>query len=183
MGFDLSEQLRKRLGVTKETATRQVRRFLSDAYGFLRGEATNGEYGDFGLEQALAARVNELDGTPRNPNKLNRLARIDRLLANVAQVSTFAQSFSEEDLSTDVLAGVSVGASGVSNVLSDALNELGVDSSQFPQGPPGEVTAAFDGNLDGKAKSLFQGDEFGLPDLDQLADIGKIPGADKVGLG
>jgi len=149
-GITLEGLAGKYLGILKpERASRQVRRFLAEAYGFLRGTQSIGEFGSYGLEQAIAARIGEIEGTPRNPSKPNRLQRIDRLLEATALVVAAAQKLTEEDLGVDVIAGLGtshVSADGFSGNLGKALSTVDKIQSGVNKvkSAPGELTDQID---------------------------------------
>lgn len=104
--------------------SKEVRRFLTDARAFIQGSALSGEFLSYGLEQAIHDRLGEIDGTPRNPAKLNMTDRLDLLLSQSTLVLTAASSLSEDDLGTELVSGLTSGIGGVGGAIQKGLSVL-----------------------------------------------------------
>ena len=142
-----------------DSVSRDVRRFLAEAHGFLTSMQTTGDLSSYTLGRALASRLGEIDGTPSNPKKPNRIARIDVLLQYSAVVIGQAMLLDEEDLGAETVRGL---VPDLNRMLDGFGKALGVSlpaelpGNDFVDGVQGQVGKA-------GAAGLLKGSIDGLP--------------------
>lgn len=143
-------------GIRAERVSRDVRKFLAEAMGFLNGLKTASGYADYSLDQALSAHLEDLAGTPAN-GRLNQMQRLDALLAKATTAVTAASLLDEDDLGSELVAAGSFSQMGGLLPGAEALGGLLPDSL-----PDNDVADVFAGSGVSKAKQAFSGDRLAL---------------------
>jgi hypothetical protein len=116
--------------ISEADVGKEIRRFLSDAYSFVQGEANNAFVASYGLAQAVDDRINEIEGVPPFlPKKANHMARLNVLIQRMDNVVAAVLAIDTDELSNDALDGFDDG--GVSSYLDLIGNSV---PSTSPQG-------------------------------------------------
>lgn len=155
MGLQIPDVRERQKTAASQLASRQIRRFLQDAQTAIAAAGQTEKLAEYGLEQAVSDRIQQISGTPAD-GRLSLQAHLDLLLTQAEQVVLQAKTLPEEDLTQDVVTGMSVGVGGIDTYLSDALKSL--------TGSMGSVVPAdLSDRLGSQAFGMTSG--FGLEDL------------------
>ena len=75
---------------------KEVRTFLGEAYGFIRGVQMSGDMQNYSLSEALSARIEEIGGTPASGRR-NKLAMYKNMKDLIGQYVTTAKTIKSPD--------------------------------------------------------------------------------------
>lgn len=119
--------------------TKQIRRFLSDAYAFIASQETTARSDAYGIEEAVADRIRQLVGPPRVPTRLPKKERLEKLIQLTDSMVSRALQLREEDPSLEAIDRLKTGADGVGDYLRDAVSSLYGDLENLTYGGPAEL--------------------------------------------